>query len=186
MNYKPQGQRTVPAWVWCGLRWSLGGWGWRGGRADCVAYANIPSSSNEPVVFLGDSNLNRVLPFRNWKIQVHGYPGANFYHFFLTSWRCRWSVGRPAWWFSKGLNNKDQDPEKASVKQLRRALSKSLTKTQTHNLTTMNNFICTHFNYLTCIPQQYFHTTVDGVNWTEETAARVFNHCCKSLQRIWA
>lgn len=92
--------------------------------------------------------------------------------FFLTSWRCRWSVGRPAWWFSIGLNNKDQDPEKASVKQVRRALSKSLTKTQRRNLTTMNNFICTHFNYLTCIPQQYFHTTVDGLNWTEETVAR--------------
>lgn len=156
---------------------------------------------NKPIVFLGDSNLSRIPPFNNDQIQVESYPGANFYHFFNlleTALVCD-NTGLVV--LSIGLNNKDQDPQKTSIKQLRRVVngakiafpnadifvahvhfSKSLSKTQQYNLTMINNFISTHYNYLPCISQQHFHTTADGIHWTKETAGKIFGSWCESLR----
>lgn len=78
---------------------------------------------NKPIVFLGDSNLSRIPPFNNDQIQVESYPGANFYHFFNlleTALVCD-NTGLVV--LSIGLNNKDQDPQKTSIKQLRRVVN---------------------------------------------------------------
>lgn len=155
---------------------------------------------NKPVAFLGDSNLNRIPPFNNDQIQVESYPGANFYHFFHlldTAPVCE-ETGVVV--LSIGLNNKDQDRQKTSIKQLRRVVhgaqtafpnadifvahihfSKSLSKIQQYNLTMINHFISTHYKYLPCISQQYFHTIADGIHWTRETAGRIFGSWCENL-----
>lgn len=156
---------------------------------------------DKPVVFLGDSNLNRIPPFENDQIQVESYPGANFYHFFnLLEMTPVCEIAEMVI-LSVGLNNKDQDPQKTSIKQLRKVVngakavfpnadifvahihfSRSLSKLQQSNLTMINNFISTHYNYLPCIPQQYFHTTADGIHWTSETAKSIFDSWCEGLR----
>lgn len=66
--------------------------------------------ATKPIMILGDSNLNRMPPFKNRNIQVDNYPGANFYHFIklfgMTPACEKARLVLP----SLGLNNKDQDP----------------------------------------------------------------------------
>lgn len=156
---------------------------------------------NKPVVFLGDSNLNRIPPFNNDQIQVESYPGANFYHFFNLLEMTPVCEDTAMLVLSIGLNNKDQDPQKTSIKQLRKVVngakavfpnadifvahihfSRSLSKIQQFNLTMINNFISTHYNYLPCISQQHFHTIADGIHWTRETARKIFDSWCEGLR----
>lgn len=156
---------------------------------------------NKPVAFLGDSNLNRIPPFKNSQIQIESYPGANFYHFFNLLETAPVCEDTGVVVLSVGLNNMDQDPQKTSIKQLRRVVhgaqaafpnadifvaqihfAKSLSKIQKYNLTMINNFISTHYNYLPCISQHDFHTTADGIHWTRETAGRIFGSWCEGLR----
>lgn len=156
---------------------------------------------DRPVVFLGDSNLNRIPPFENDQIQIESYPGANFYHFFNLLEMTPVCENTAMVILSVGLNNKDQDPQKTSIKQLRKVVngakavfpnadifvahihfSRSLSKLQQTNLTMINNFISTHYNYLPCIPQQHFHTIADGIHWTSETAKKIFDSWCEGLR----
>lgn len=60
--------------------------------------------------------------------------------------------------------------------------SDSFTELQKQNLTIINNIIGSHFNYLPCITPHQFHTMMDEIQWTEETAKRIFKYWCKSLQ----
>lgn len=141
---------------------------------------------NKPIVFLGDSNLSRIPPFDNDQIQVESYPGANFYHFFNlleTAPVCE-NTGLVV--LSIGLNSVVNGVKivfpNADIFVAHVHFSKSLSKTQQYNLTIINNFISTHYNYLPCISQHHFHTTADGIHWMRETAEKIFGSWCESLR----
>lgn len=74
-------------------------------------YPSLDKRVNKPVVFLGDSNLNRIPPSRNGQIQIESYPGANFYHFLNLLETASVCEGTGMVVLSVGLNNKDQDPQ---------------------------------------------------------------------------
>lgn len=155
----------------------------------------------KPVIFLGDSNLSRIPTFKSPHIQMDSYPGASFYHFYKLFEMAPKFVETGLVVLAIGFNNRDQDPHKTSIKQLRMVvrgaqsvfpnadifvakihLTDSLTVLQKQNLTILNNFIDSHYNHLSCIHQQYFHTAADGIHWTEETAKMIFSACCDGLQ----
>lgn len=100
-----------------------------------------------------------------------------------------------------GLNNRDQDPYKMSIKQLHMMvrgaqsvfpnadifvakihLVDSLTLLQRLNLRIINNFIVSHYVHLSCIHPQHFHTAADGTHWMEETKKKIFTSWSDSLQ----
>lgn len=82
---------------------------------------------------------------------------------------------------SAGVNNKDQDPHKTSIKQLRHIynrarcvfpnasiyipvlnFSTSLSQEQQTNLSVLNNFIHSRFPFLEPLPNAHFHTVFTG------------------------
>lgn len=155
----------------------------------------------KPVVFLGDSNLSRIPAFKNPHIQVDSYPGANFYHFYKLFEMAPKFAETGLVVLAVGFNNRDQDPRKTSIKQLRMVvrgaqsvfpnadifvakihLLDSLTAIQKQNLTIINNFIDSHYNHLSCIHPQHVHTAADGIHWTEETAKTIFSTWCRDIQ----
>lgn len=157
--------------------------------------------ATRPILILGDSNLNRIPPFRNKNIQVDSYPGANFYHFVKIFGRTPACEEVKLVLLSLGINNKDLDPYNISIKHLRGMLREAqsvfpnaeiyvakiqfadaLTALQKENLTVINNFIESHLNYLPCIPPEQFRTVSDNIHWSEETAREIFKSWCENLR----
>lgn len=155
----------------------------------------------KPIWFLGDSNLNRFPAYQNQDIQIDSYPGASFYHFqhILDKTPIHPSVKVVV--LSVGINNRDQDPHKTSIKQLRilyrRAesvfpnaniylpllnYSPLLPREQQQNLNTINHFISSRLPFLGPLPGGRFHTTSDNIHWTQETAREVLESWCRELQ----
>lgn len=155
----------------------------------------------KPVWILGDSNVFRFPAHANPDLQIDSYPGATFYHFQKVLEKTPEHPHVKIVVLSVGINNKDQDPQKTSTKQLRivyrRAqsvfpnariliplinFSLQLTREQQHNLNMINNFIASHFPYLALIAMKDFHTGSDTVHWTKETAQRILLSWCGELQ----
>ncbi|GLD47515.1 AMP deaminase 2 isoform X1 [Lates japonicus] len=155
----------------------------------------------KPIWFLGDSNLSRIPAYHNNNIQIDSYPGASFYHFQHLLEKI------PPHPFTKlvvllaGINNKDQDPHKTSIKQLRflyrRAqsvfpnavvylplinYSPLLPQDQQNNLRIINEFIFSHFPSVGPLPSGLFETILDNIHWTQETARKMYETWCTELQ----
>lgn len=154
----------------------------------------------KPIWFLGDSNLNRIPPHYNKNIQIDSYPGASFYHFQQVLGKTPTHPQTKLVVLSVGINNRDQDPEKTSIKQLRILYRKAqsvfpnacvyfplinysplLPQEQQDNLITINTFIFSHFPSLRPLPGDRFNTTLDNIHWTQETAQELFGSWCNEL-----
>ncbi|XP_028986288.1 uncharacterized protein LOC114843660 isoform X1 [Betta splendens] len=154
----------------------------------------------KPVLILGDSNLNRILEFMHPEVQIDSYPGANFYHFWKVVQKTPAHPSVKVVVFSVGLNNRDQDPQKTSIKQLRALYrasrvafpnasiffplinySPSLTQIQKQNLDTINTYITNYLPSLPRIPQDRFRTRADNIHWTTATAHSIFDLWCQKL-----
>ncbi|KAM3582767.1 uncharacterized protein V6R79_010458, partial [Siganus canaliculatus] len=75
--------------------------------------------THQDICIIGDSNLHRIPPFSATNLQIDSYPGAAFYHFWQILKTTPPQVQVKLLVLSVGLNNRDQDPEKTSIKQLR-------------------------------------------------------------------
>lgn len=154
----------------------------------------------EPVLFLGDSNLNRIPPQHMQNIQIDSYPGANLYHFLKICEKTPTHTDTKIVVLSVGLNNRDQDPQKTSIKQLRALYRRAretfpnadvyfacinfstfLSKAQQGNLREINDHIVANLPHLTTLHGGGFRTQPDNIHWTPETAGRVFAHWCAQL-----
>lgn len=157
-------------------------------------------TATKPVLMLGDSNLDKITHHSHSDIQIHSYPGATIYHFWKLLQKTPPHPSVQVVIFSVGLNNRDQDPLKTSIKQLRSLYrtatstfpnaelffplinySLSLSQEQKHNLATINKFITNHLPSLPAISQENFLTTVDNIHWTTATADNIFNWWCEKL-----
>lgn len=157
--------------------------------------------ATRPIMIRGESNINRMPPFKNKNIQVDSYPGAKFYHFIKIFGMTPACEEAKLVLLSLGLNNKDLDTYNVSIKHLRGMLREAqsvfpnaeiyvakihfsdlLTALQKQNLTAINNFIESHLNYLPCIPSQQFRTVADEIHWSEETARKIFKSWCENLR----
>ncbi len=155
----------------------------------------------KPIWFIGDSNLNRIPSFHNQDIQVDSYPGASFYHFWQLMERTAAHPLVKVVVLSVGMNNKDQDPKKTSIKQLRLLYNKArsvfpnaclyfpminysplLPREQQEHLEKINLFISSRLPFLQPLPDHLFHTAADNVHWTQTTARNMFEHWGTQLQ----
>lgn len=156
---------------------------------------------SKPIWFLGDSNLYRMPPHCSGEIQVDSYPGASFYHFNQILEKTPPHALVKLVVLSVGINNRDQDPHKTSIKQLRMLYKKAqsvfpnaniyfplinyshlLPREQKHNLATVNEFASKRLPVISRIAEDQFHTATDNIHWTQETAGQIFNHWCSELQ----
>lgn len=154
-----------------------------------------------PVWFLGDSNLNRVPAYNNDNIQIDSYPGASFYHFLQILEKTQIHPNVKLVVLSIGINNRDQDADKTSNKQLRMLYKRAqsvfpnadvffplinfsplLPKEQQQNLTSINNFASKRFQILNPLPNDQFNTVGDNIHWTPETAQDILVNWCKQVQ----
>lgn len=153
-----------------------------------------------PIWFLGDSNLNRIPAFSNDNIQIDSYPGASFYHFLQILEKTPIHSNIKLVILSVGINNRDQDAEKTSIKQLRMLYKKaksvfpnadvffplinfspSLPKEQQRNLNFINSFAAERFLVLNPLPEDHFRTVGDNIHWTQDTARHIITNWCEQL-----
>lgn len=155
---------------------------------------------NAPILFLGDSNLNRIPPHTHKNIQIDSYPGAKFYHFIKVCEKSPVNPDTKIVVFSVGVNNRELDPIKTSNKQLRSLyrqahitfpnaaiyvaainFSLNLPEQQQTNLREINDHILQHLNYIPPLEHLQFHTQSDDIHWTAATASNMFAHWCLHL-----
>ena len=147
--------------------------------------------SEKEIYLIGTSNLARIPPHAHDNVQIDSFAGATTYHFLQAIHRTTPQPHIKHLIISIGINNRELHPDKTTNKQLnliyQRActvfpnaqihiphihFSQHLPHTDQANLTRVNNFITTHYHYLTTIPPQQFHTQGDGIHWTQETVRR--------------
>lgn len=147
---------------------------------------------NAPILFLGDSYLNRIPPQTQKNIQIDSYPGAKFYHFSKVCEKSAVNPDTKIVVFSVGVNNRELDPIKPSNKQLRSLyrqahitfsnasiyvvvmnFSLNLPEEQQANLCEINDHILQHLQYIPPLEHHKFHTQSDDIHWTSETASHV-------------
>ncbi|KAI4806925.1 hypothetical protein KUCAC02_017715 [Chaenocephalus aceratus] len=75
-------------------------------------------SGTKPILILGDSNINRIPPHTNRKLQLDSYPGAKVYHLMELFKRTPPIPTAKIVIISIGINNKDDDPHRTTGKQL--------------------------------------------------------------------
>lgn len=153
-----------------------------------------------PILILGDSNINRIPGHNNPSIQLDSFPGANAYHFSQICNKTRPDPNIKIVIFSIGINNKDQDPRKTTLKQLKTLVrtakstfpnaniyfpllnySTQLTQEQQDNLKLINDTMFRHCPTLPAIPQDNFITERDNIHWTPATAKTIFGNWCREL-----
>ena len=152
-------------------------------------------------VILGDSNLARIPATEYKNLQIDSYPGATFYHMKKILEKCDVHPKVETVVLSVGINCKDHDAFQTSFPQLNEMhkearntfpnadiyipllnFSKFLNNTQKMNLDKINNYIQTHFRYLTTIDPNRFHTDPrDNIHWTHDTATMMIRHWAKQL-----
>lgn len=156
---------------------------------------------NKPIWFLGDSNLHRMPPHCSGEIQVDSYPGASFYHFNQILEKTPPHALVKLVVLSVGINNRDQDPHKTSIKQLRMLYRKAqsvfpnaniyfplinyshlLPQEQKYNLDIVNDFALKRLPVISRIAEDQFQTVTDNIHWTQETAGQIFKHWCSELK----
>lgn len=121
------------------------------------------------------------------KLFADSYLGASFYHFHQILEKTPDHLLFKLVVLSVGINNKDQDPEESSTKQLRmlykkaRAVFSSLPWEQWWNLTVMNNFLTDRFLVLNLLPADQFQTVGDNIHWIQDTGERTLLHWCEQL-----
>lgn len=154
----------------------------------------------QPIWLLGDSNLNHIPVYNNDNIQIDSYPGASFYHFLQILEKTPVHPNTKLVVLSIGINNRDQDVDKTSIKQLRMLYKKAqsvfpnadvffplnnfsplLPKEQQQNLTSINNFAAKRFQILNPLPDQ-FNTVGDNIHWTPETPQNILANWWKHVQ----
>lgn len=155
---------------------------------------------DRPIYILGDSNLARVGSFQNDAIEIDSFPGASFYHFQEVMSKAEVHPGVKVVVLSVGLLNREQDPYKTSIKQLRRIynsatdkfpnaqvyvaqinFSKRLPWEQVNTLNIINNFISSHYPYLRSLPPAQVETARDLLHWTRSTAQAILRSWCTQL-----
>lgn len=153
------------------------------------------------VYILGDSNLARIGSFQNDAVEIDAFPGATLYHFQEVMQKALVQAHVELVVLSIGLNNRDQDPQRTSIKQLRRLynlasmkfpfariyvalinFSPQLSWKQTVALNALNDFIGHHYSYLLQLPASRFVTTRDNIHWSAHTAQAVLRHWCEQLK----
>ncbi|TWW61316.1 hypothetical protein D4764_05G0014060 [Takifugu flavidus] len=125
-----------------------------------------------PILILGDSNIKRIPGHTNPNIQLDSYPGANTYHFLKICEKTLPNPNTKIVIFSIGINNRDQDPRKTTIKQLKLLVrtakstfpnadiyfpilnySTQLTQEQQNNLEFINNTMASYCPTLPAIPR---------------------------------
>ncbi|KAI4785448.1 hypothetical protein KUCAC02_037758, partial [Chaenocephalus aceratus] len=157
-------------------------------------------AGSKPIRILGDSNINRIPPHTNPTLQLDCYPGAKVYHFMELFKRTPPIPTAKIVIISIGINNKDDDPERTTTKQLNSMTkyaaktfprasiyiplinhSPQLTPVQTHNILTLNNFLNKNHNTLATISPETFRTGQDNIHWTPPTAQLILDSWCREL-----
>ena len=152
------------------------------------------------IYLIGTSNLARIPPYAQDNVQIDSFSGATTHHFLQAIHRTPPQPHIKHLIISIGINNRELHPEKTTNKQLNLIYQKACTvfpNAQIHiplihfstqlpltdqaNLTKVNNFITSHYDHLTTIPPQHFHTQGDGIHWTQETARRILTHWITQL-----
>lgn len=158
---------------------------------------------HEGVLILGDTNLHRIPGFTLTDLQIDSYPDANFYHF--TQLLAK-TPQHPEVWLvvlSLGLNNREQDPNKTSIKQLRTVVklaasvfpsaelfiplihySRLLPQVEQRNLSVINKHIQSKYQPLPLLPADQFTTEDDNLSWKTEMARLIFELWVKQLSLI--
>lgn len=127
--------------------------------------------------------------------------GASFYHFLQILEKTPVHPNIKLVVLSIGINNRDQDAEKTSIKQLRMLYKKaksvlpnakvvfplinfssSLPIEQQRNLTLINNFAAKRLLVLNPLSGDQFVTIDDNIHWTQVTAQCIFANWCHQLQ----
>nr|XP_033954197.1 verprolin-like [Pseudochaenichthys georgianus] len=75
-------------------------------------------AGSKPIRILGDSNINHIPPHTNPTLQLDCYPGAKVYHFMELFKRTPPIPTAKIVIISIDINNKDDDPERTTTKQL--------------------------------------------------------------------
>lgn len=148
----------------------------------------------KPIVVIGDSNLSRIPPFSDARVQVDSFPGATFYHLkgVLEKLEPNPSIEKVI--LSAGLNNcLSRQTFSTTWKQLQQLLKMSekvfpsailyvplinfsdrLERDQQSLIRSLNQTILEKCNYLPDLNKLRFHTHPhDPVHWTAETAAEI-------------
>ncbi|KAI4800858.1 hypothetical protein KUCAC02_007029, partial [Chaenocephalus aceratus] len=107
-------------------------------------------------------------PHTNPTLQLDCYPGAKVYHFMELFKRTPPIPTAKIVIISIGINNKDDDPERTTTKQL---------NIQTRNILTLNNF----HNTLPTISPETFRTGQDNIHWTPPPAQLILDSWCREL-----
>lgn len=81
--------------------------------------------NNKPIWFLGDSNSNCMPTHCFGETQINSYLGASFYHFHQILEKTPTHPPVNLVVLSVGIDNRDQDPHKTSIKTTSNALLKS-------------------------------------------------------------
>lgn len=148
-------------------------------------------------LFLGDSNLGRFPSFTLQNLQVESYPGANFRH---AESVIRRATVQPDLVVEKvllsfGINSRKNKPKETTIRNLQAAIralkarfpytqywialvnfSPSLNLTEQENLLILNHHVHKNMPYVPILADTLFHTEVDNIHWTEDTARDIFNH----------
>ncbi|KAI4790234.1 hypothetical protein KUCAC02_034755 [Chaenocephalus aceratus] len=85
-------------------------------------------AGSKPIRILGDSNINHIPPHTNPTLQLDCYPGAKVYHFMELFKRTPPIPTAKIVIISIGINNKDDDPDRTTTKQLNRSFSTAPTR----------------------------------------------------------
>lgn len=154
----------------------------------------------EKNLILGDSNLSRFPQHWNKHLQIDSFPGGNFRHAaaFISSATC--SVAPRNIILAFGLNHRSQNARVTACKQLQAALkatgqrfpaarvmiprinfSPSLSQQDKTNLSALNRFISEKCDFIDKLSDSLFHTEVDHIHWSRQTAQDMLKHWCSYL-----
>lgn len=157
-------------------------------------------SITKSVLWVGDSNLNRMACHDYPCLQIDSFPGANFRtiaHVLETAVAHQLVTHLV---ISVGINNRRQKGRETAVRQLQAAVraakarfphaslyipvlnfSQSLPASEQEVLNTLNSYIRRNQNFIPPLPDSDFQTVQDDIHWTAETARRMRDHWLSHL-----
>lgn len=148
-----------------------------------------------PKIFIGDSNLCRMVQHNIQNLQIDSYPGASFVHTESLITRSTSTCIVDTIVLAFGLNNRNSKVKETTVKLIQKTLratrekypgskiyipiinySTTLKPAEKATLKELNTYIEKHYTFIPPIPMAQFHTTTDRIHWTPDTAQNILTH----------
>lgn len=156
----------------------------------------------EPVLVIGDSNLQKIseTPFK--KIQIESYPGAKIRHITNLITQYPFKNKPQIIILSVGLNDRDNVPSSTTIPSIKNLISSTtrkfpqssvyvpliqysgnLSKIQKNNLTVVNDAIALIKKHATPLPilLKGFRVEEDDIHWTQDTANAILRKWLKNV-----